>query len=61
MAKAVMVISYDLPEDLEEGHAKLQETAQTVRHLFENKPDVKVHVAVRESADAVLDFLEAGT
>jgi hypothetical protein len=58
MAKAVMVISYDLPEDTNEGFAKLSEIARTVRDLFEDKPDVKVHVAIRESADAIINFFE---
>lgn len=60
MAKAVLVISYDQPEGLDEGYAKLQTIADDVRDIFKDKDDVAVHVAVRESAQAVLDFFAEG-
>lgn len=54
-----MVISYDQPESTDEGFAKLTELADTVRGLFTDRPDVAVYIAVRETADEVLDIFKA--
>lgn len=58
MSKAVLVISYNLPANVEEGHKRLQAIANKVRGDFENEPDVEIHVAIQESADAVLQIFE---
>jgi hypothetical protein len=58
MGKALMVISYDQPEDTQDALRRLSETAETVRHLFEDQPDLQVHIAIRETADAVLDVFK---
>ena len=60
MAKAVLVVAYDLPEDVDEGYAKAQRIADNVRDIFVNESDVSVHLAVRESADAVIEFFKEG-
>ena len=54
--KTVMVISYDMPEDgdIDEGYARLTRTADKVRDLFKDEPDVRVDIAVRDIADEVL-------
>lgn len=52
--RAVMVISYDQPEYLDEGYARLQRTADNVRDIFKDETDVRVDVAVRDVADEVL-------
>lgn len=52
--RGVLVISYDLPEDTDEAYGRISRTADKVRGLFEDETDVKVTVAVRESADEVL-------
>jgi hypothetical protein len=52
--RAVMVISFDQPEDTDEAVAKLAKTADTVRDLFKDEHDVRVDVAIREVADEVL-------
>jgi hypothetical protein len=60
VAKGVLVVSYDLPEDVDEGYAKLQFIADEVRPSFANKPDVEVRIAVREAADAILNVFAEG-
>lgn len=60
MAKAILVISYDLPEGVDEGYAKAQRIADNVRDIFKDESDVKVRMAVREAAEAVIDFFEEG-
>jgi hypothetical protein len=60
MGKAVVVISYDQPEGVDEGFEKLTHIAETIRHLFEEESDVQVHVAIRETADEVLDIFKVG-
>lgn len=54
MSKCVLVISYDQPGEIDAAVERLSETADKVRSLFENEPDLKVHIAIRESADEVL-------
>lgn len=56
--KAVMVVSYDLPEDTDEAVKRLHETADAVRTHFSDQEDVKVAVGIRETADSVLDVLQ---
>lgn len=55
MAKGVLVVSYELPEDVDEGYAKLQFIADEVRPHFVNKPDVEIRIAIHEAADEVLN------
>ena len=57
--KAVMVVSYDLPEDSDEAVRRLQATAEAVRTHFEGQEDVTVSVGIRETADSVLDVIQA--
>jgi hypothetical protein len=52
--RAVMVISYDQPDDIDEGYARLTRTADNVRDLFKNEKDVEVKIAIRDVADEVL-------
>lgn len=52
--RGTLVISYELSDDVDESYARIARTADTVRDLFKDEPDVKVDVAVRESADEVL-------
>lgn len=50
--KVLMVVAYDEPEDF--GPETFHEMLERVRSLFEDKPGVQVHVAIRESAEKVL-------
>lgn len=52
--QAVLVVSFAQPDDLEDAPQKMKDIADTVRPLFENQPDVKVRVAIREVADEVI-------
>lgn len=52
--RAVLVISYNQPGDTEAAYDKLSQTAGKVRDLFKDEADVKVNVAIRETADEVL-------
>jgi hypothetical protein len=56
MSKAVLVVSYDQPEETQEALDKLQDIAQNIRGLFKDQKDVLVHVAIRETADEVLNI-----
>lgn len=58
--RAVMVISYDQPDDIDEGYARLTRTADNVRDIFRDEKDVRVDVAVRETADEVLGVFGVG-
>lgn len=56
--RAVMVISYDQADNIDEGYARLQRMADNVRDIFKDEKDVKVDIAIRESADEVLRVFE---
>lgn len=53
--KAVMVISYDQPGDVDEAVERLHDTANKVRAQFEDQDDVQVRIGIREVADSVID------
>lgn len=58
--RAVMVISFDQPEDTDEAVEKLQAISNDVRQHFQDQPDVKVDIAIREVADEVLGAFPRG-
>lgn len=58
--KSVLVISYTQPDDTDEAFGKLSRTADKVKELFEDEPDVQINVAIRESADEVLNVFREG-
>jgi hypothetical protein len=60
MSKAVLVIAYEIPEDVDESYAKTQRIADDVRDTFKDESDIQIYMAVRESADAVVEFFKDG-
>lgn len=52
--RAVLVISYNQPGDTDAAYDKLSGIAMKVRDQFEDEADVKINVAIRETADEVL-------
>lgn len=57
MAKGMMIVSYDLPENVDEGFAKLSDIADLLRPHFKDEPGVVIHVAVRDDAESILAYL----
>lgn len=57
--RAVIVISFDVPpgKNSLEG---FQENLTKVKPIFEGDTSVKVYGAVRETAEEIIDILEAG-
>ena len=52
--RAVLVISFDQPDEFDEAIEKTSGIADKVRSLFAEEHDVRVNVAIREAADEVL-------
>lgn len=61
MAKMVIVIEFEIPEDEQVGFEKSREMLQKVKPIFKDQSDVKVYGAIRETADTILDVLKLGS
>lgn len=60
MAKMILVVAFDIPDDDRAGFEKSQEMLQTIKPMFAEESGVQVYGATKETADAIIGFLVDG-
>lgn len=58
MAKTLLIVSHDTPEDPVEAANRLQSVVDVVREQFKAQKDVSVYITVGEASDKVLEKLK---
>ena len=55
MVKGVIVVSFEMPDDRPD---RMGEIADEFRYIFREHQDVKIYMAIRETAAEVLDIFK---